>query len=164
MKPALLVIDLQRAYYKDVAARTMDRACLAINRAIRLFRERGLPLLWIQHLDEYDGALPGKEGFEFIEALEPAASETRIVKTYNNSFNQTGLAGILAGLGVDTVVVSGYCAEYCIIASYWGARNHDLDSLLLRGGVASDVEDNIRAIEQVTAGRSYEELEAALKG
>jgi hypothetical protein len=36
-----------------------------------------------------------------------------IVKTYSNSFTKTGLAEKLRMLGVDTVVVTGFCAEFC---------------------------------------------------
>ncbi len=138
MKPALLVIDLQKAYYKGTAKKSMDDACMIINRAIGLFRNKNRPVIWVQHEDEADGALPGLQGFDFIDSLEPRGADTRIVKTYNNSFNKTKLEESLKKSDVDTVIVSGYCAEYCIIATYWGAMNVDLRPVLLKDGIASD--------------------------
>ena len=163
MKPALLIIDLQKAFHKDIAARTMDEAVMVINRAIPLFRESGLPVIWIQHIDEYDGALPGKPAFDFIEGLAEGKDELHIHKTYNNSFNKTALADQLAAAGIDTVVLAGYCAEFCVIATYWGAKNLDLQPFVLRGGIASDIARNIGFVEELTATRGLAELEELMR-
>ncbi|HUX39411.1 MAG TPA: isochorismatase family protein [Rectinemataceae bacterium] len=162
MKAALLVIDLQKAFHSGIAATTMDMATETINRAIALFRGRGLPVLWIQHIEEEEGVVPGKEGFEFIDALDRREGEIHVHKTYNNSFTKTDLSEHLLDAGVDTVILAGYCAEYCIIASYWGARSADFRSIILRGAIASDVEENIERVEKITTTLGYDELVAKL--
>ena len=65
MKPALMVIDLQKAYYHGPARASMDAACEYVNAAVAAFRKKGLPIVWVQHIDEGDGSVPGAAGFEF---------------------------------------------------------------------------------------------------
>lgn len=160
MKTALLVIDLQKAYYKDMARESMDRAAATINEALALFRAKGLPVVWVQHIDEDDEAIPGKPGFDFIDGLaKRREGELSIHKTYNDSFTKTELAETLAKLGVGRVALSGYCAEYCVIATYWGARSRDFRSFILRGGIASDGETGLRCVEAITATADLVETE-----
>ena len=54
MKPALLVSDVQKEFYKSGAqtARSLTEAVEYINAAIALFRAKNLPIVCIQHMDE----------------------------------------------------------------------------------------------------------------
>lgn len=150
MKPALLVIDLQKAFYNDpVVKGSMDNAAESINEAVRWFRDKKLPVIWIQHENVGEGPTQGQEDFEFIDKLSPDRGETRIVKRYGNSFNKTGLAGVLAGRSVDTVFVTGFCAEYCVLATDRGARDLDLSPILVRGCLASGKPENIAFVESI---------------
>jgi len=162
VKPALLVIDLQKAYRQGSATASMDATVPTINRALALFRGKNLPVFWVQHLDADDRALPGLPGFDFIGGLDEKSVETHVRKTYNDGFHKTGLVGLLAEAGVDTVILTGFCAEHCVLATYWGAKNADLDPYLLLGSLASESEANIRHVEAVTATMSLEELERRL--
>jgi nicotinamidase-related amidase len=36
------------------------------------------------------------------------------------------LAAALQPLGVDTLIFTGFCAEYCVLATYRGAEDLDL--------------------------------------
>jgi nicotinamidase-related amidase len=163
MKPALMIIDMQKAYHTGPSAQSMDAACEYINAAAALFRKKGMPVLWIQNKDEYDGALPGRPGFEVIDGLKPLESEPRITKEYSNSFNKTDCKTILDSHNVDTVIVTGYCAEYCVLSTCRGAKDLDLASVILRGGVASGVEQNIGFVESISDVISYGALRKALE-
>lgn len=147
MKLALLIIDLQKAYYGPSTKELYDSAIGAINGAIPLFRKKGLPIVWIQHVDEGDGAVPGKEGFDFVDSLKPEASDNRVHKRYNDSFNKTELEGILRKEGADAVLISGFCAEYCVISTCVGARNRDLGAIFLKGGIASGKREAVALLE-----------------
>jgi nicotinamidase-related amidase len=147
MKPALLIIDLQKAYYGPKTKELYDSAASTINGAISLFRKKGLLIVWIQHIDEGDGAAAGKEGFDFVDSLRPETSDDRVHKRYNDAFNRTELEGILKGKGVDTVLISGFCAEYCVISTFVGARNRDLGAIFLKGGVASGRREAVALVE-----------------
>jgi nicotinamidase-related amidase len=163
MKMALLVIDLQKAYYHGADAASMDSAAEYINAILPLFRGRGLPIAWIQHIDEGDGAIEGQSGFDFIDALAPLSGEARISKRYGNAFNKTGLADLLAEERVDTVVVTGYCAEYCVLSTCRGAKDLDLAPVILRGAIASGNAENLAFVERVNDLVSYRFLAKLLK-
>ncbi|MDR1654870.1 MAG: isochorismatase family protein [Treponema sp.] len=157
MKYALLVIDMQKASYSGRAKRLMDRAARKINEAAALFRGRGFPVVWIQH-DNGKDAVPGKEKFELIDTLKPLDEEKRIVKHYFNSFNKTELLSFLQSQNVDIPVVTGFCAEYCVLATFRGAEDLDFAPLMLKGAVASGKGKNIRFVEKIAKTVSLEEL------
>jgi nicotinamidase-related amidase len=163
MKPALLVIDLQNAFCRGESASQMAVAAEYINAALPLFREKKLPVVWIQHMDEEDGVVPGSPGFDFIPALKPLEGEFRIYKRYGNSFNKTDLHGILQAQGVDTVIVSGYCAEYCVVSTLVGALDLEYSPILYRGGIASGNAENRLAVERAYDVVTYGALKKFLE-
>lgn len=165
MKPALLVIDVQKKFFKNSpdTAQSLNKAIEYIRFAIQLFREQKLPIVFIQHMDEEDGLIPGTEGFDLPDAFEVLPGDLRITKTYGNSFNKTGLTEQLSALGVDTVILSEYCAEYCVLSTYRGAKDIDLNPILLVGALASGVKENIRLVESISQVISIGALEAFVR-
>ncbi len=150
MKLALMIIDMQKEFYVGQIKDQMDRAAEYINYIIPMFEKRGLPIIWVQDKNETDGVVPGKEGFEFIDALEPKADAIRIHKTYGNSFNKTDVDKILREHGVDTVVVTGFCAEYCVLSTYRGAKDLDYFPVILKNGIASVTDTNKEFVENIS--------------
>lgn len=155
MKMALMVIDLQKAYYRGESKASMDAACEYINAVLPMFRRKKLPILWIQHIDEEDGSAPGKEGFDFIDLLEPGKDEYRIHKKYGNSFNKTDCLEILRKNGVDTILITGYCAEHCVLSTFRGAEDVDIQPVILRNGIASGNAENLRFVEKISTIISF---------
>jgi nicotinamidase-related amidase len=166
MKPALLVIDVQKQFCKfgQTTAQSLDDAIEYINAAIELFREKDLPIICIQHVDEENGLVPGKEDFELPETLNILPSDLHIHKTYGNSFNKTPLKEKLQELDIDTVIVTGFCAEYCVLSTYRGAQDLDLAPIILRGSLASGVPGNIKFVESISDIISYGSLRKILMG
>ena len=164
MKPALLVIDVQKEFFKANAqtVQSLNNAIEYINAGIALFREKGLPILCVQHMDEADKLVPGAQGFDLPEELQILPSDGHIHKTYGNAFNKTELLRKLKELDVDTVVISGYCAEFCVLATYRGAEDVDLMPMLLRGGLASGSPENIKFVENISDIISYGALRKVL--
>jgi nicotinamidase-related amidase len=157
MKPALLVIDVQKEFFKisPTTAHSLNDAIEYINAAITLFREKNLPVICIQHMDEEEKLVPGEEGFELPEELDILLSDLHIHKTYGNSFTRTSLEEELGKLGVDTVIITGFCAEYCVLSTYRGAQDLDLTPIILRGSLASGIPENIRFVESISDIVSY---------
>jgi nicotinamidase-related amidase len=149
MKPALLVIDVQKAFYRNgpATAQSLDSAIEYINSAIALFREKNLPVVCIQDKDVESNVVPGTEGFDLPDSLHVLPTDLHIVKTYGNAFNKTTLADALRKAGVDTLIITGYCAEYCVLSTYVGARDHDFTPVLLRNALASGRPESIRFME-----------------
>jgi nicotinamidase-related amidase len=164
MKPALLIIDVQKEFFKfsPTTAQSLHDAIEYINAAIALFRESDLPVICVQHMDEEEKLVPGKEGFELPEELGVLPSDLHIHKTYGNSFNKTSLEDELRDLGVDTVIITGFCAEYCVLSTYRGAQDLDLTPIILRGSLASDTSKNIKFVENISDIISYGALKKAL--
>ena len=165
MKPALLVIDVQKEFFKpgSVAAQSLAGAIEYINAAIALFRARGLPVISVQHVDKSENLVPGVEGFDLPGTLKILPSDLHIHKTYGNAFHKTPLAEELRKLGVDTVILTGFCAEYCVLSTCRGADDQDLTPILLRGSLASGNLENIRFVESVNELISYMALKKCLE-
>jgi nicotinamidase-related amidase len=165
MKPALLVIDVQKEFYKfgPTTVQSLNDAIEYINAAIALFRDKGLPVICVQHVDEEEKLVPGAEGFELPEQLHILPSDPHIHKTYGNAFNKTALAGELRDSGVDTVILTGFCAEFCVLSTYRGAQDLDLTPIILRGSLASGSLDNIRFVESVSDVMSFGALKKVLE-
>jgi len=164
MKPALLVIDVQKEFFKFGAttAQSLHDAIEYINAAIALFREKDLPVICVQHMDQEEKLAPGEEGFELPEELDILPSDLHIHKTYGNSFNKTLLEDQLRDLGVDTVIITGFCAEYCVLSTYRGAQDLDLTPIVLRGSLASDNLKNIKFVESISDIISFGALKKVL--
>lgn len=165
MKPAFLVIDVQKEFFKSSAqtAQSLNGAIEYINAAIAIFRVKNLPILCIQHINEEDKLIPGAEGFDLPEGLQILSSDGHIHKTYSNAFNKTGLGGKLKEMDVDTVILSGFCAEYCVLSTYRGAQDHDLTPMLLRNSLASGSLENIKFVESICDIISYGALKKVLE-
>lgn len=108
MKPAFLIVDMQKAYFEGDSRKSMEGATEYINETAKMFRERSLPVVWIQDIDESDG-----------------------------------------------VIISGYCAEHCVLSTYRGALNHDLEPVLLKNGVASGDGENLACVEKISNAISF---------
>lgn len=59
--------------------------------------------------------------------------------------------------------MTGYSAEYCVLSTCRGAKDLDLASIILRGGVASGVEQNTGFVERISDVISYGALSKALE-
>lgn len=156
MKPALMIIDMQKAYYGGPTVEQMDAAAEYINYVLPKFEAKGLPIFWVYNLDEEDGAVPGNDAFEFIDTLKPADDHIKIHKTYGNSFNKTEVDALLKERGIDTVVMTGFCAEHCVLSTYRGARDLDYFPVILKNAIASTKDANKEFVENtsetITAG------------
>lgn len=164
MKFALLVIDMQKAFFdiSPTTAQSLREAMEYINAAIALFRGKGLPIVAIQHVDEDENVVPGETGYEMPDELDIQPTDLHIAKTYGNAFTKTPLKDELQALGVDGVIVTGFCAEYCVLSTYRGAQDLDLKPILLRGSLASIKPEYIPFVENINDVISYGALQSFL--
>ena len=152
MKPALLVIDVQKRFFtfNPATAQSLTDAIESINAAIALCRKKNLPVIAIQHVYEEENLVPGQEGFELPSELDILPTDLHIHKTYGNAFTQTPLARELETRGIDTLLLTGYCAEYCVLSTYRGAQDLDLHPILIRETLASGTPEHIRLVENIS--------------
>ncbi len=119
-----------------------------MNAAIALFRKKNLPVIAVQHKSIEADLLPGKPGFDVPDTVKLEPSDLRIVKTYGNSFNKTELAEKLRELSVETVIITGFCAEQCVLSTYKGAEDLDFKPIILKGSIASDNLENLKSLKK----------------
>jgi len=116
----------------------------------------------IQHKSEEQGLVPGKSGFDVIEGVKLEPQDIRIVKTYGNSYTKTELAEKLRELKVDTVIITGFCAEFCVLSTYRGTEDFDLKPIMLKSALASNNSEHVKFIEEISETISYGALKALL--
>ena len=164
MKPALLVIDIQKDFFtiNQACSDSLKSAIDYVNAAIDLFRKKNLPIVVIQHKNEEKGLLPGNPNFDIPESLKVQNQDIHIVKTYGNSFTKTGLTEKLRSFKVDTVILTGFCAEFCVLSTYIGAQDYDFTPIILKGSLASDNAEHIRFVEEIAETISLGALKAVL--
>jgi nicotinamidase-related amidase len=158
MQPALLVVDIQKAFFARDAVTTasLENAIEYANAAMLLFRAKGLPVVCVLHEELEDGLVVGSPGFEPHEDLHFLPEDLRIVKRTGSAFaGGTGLGLQLRALGVDAVVVTGFCAEQCVLSTCRGAEDEGFKALLLQGGLASGHPERIPFVQSINEGLSF---------
>lgn len=165
MKPALLVIDMQERFIEeasDAMKRSWEDAIGSINEVIRLFRQKGFPVIGVEHRDADDGLVPGSAGFDLDRRIGLTPEDRRVRKEFGSAFAKTGLAELLGSEGVDTVVVSGFCAEWCVLSTARGAEPEGFRAMILADGIASGHPARIPFILEINETISSGALEALL--
>jgi nicotinamidase-related amidase len=133
---ALMVIDVQR----DVVANALDTGRIVgnINSLISKARANQVPIIWVQHSDDY--LVKGSNAWEFVDELVPQEGDVRIYKTHPSSFEETDLGEHLSNLGIKRIVISGAQTDMCINATSNAAVDFGFDVTLV--GDAHTTEDN----------------------
>lgn len=149
MKPALMIIDMQKEYFTGSSKESMTTASEYINEVLGYFREKKLPVVWVQDIDKESGVVPDTVGFEIINLLKKETSEISIFKEYGNSFNKTECGNILKSEKIDVIVITGYCAEHCVLSTYIGAKDWDFIPVMLKNGTASGDKENLKFVEKI---------------
>ncbi len=151
-KPALILIDLVKAYFDrdcDLWADCDD----ALASAIRLrdaARAAGVPVIYtnvVYHPHAIDGgrffqkALPlrhflrGSHWGDWAPGLVPSDDELVISKQYASVFFGTSLSSTLTTWGIDTVILTGVSTSGCVRASCVDANSHGFIPIIPREAV-----------------------------
>lgn len=120
--PALIVIDVQNDYFPggDFPLADTDSALAATLDAIARARQRGIPVIHIQHVaGDRPGAAPffnrGTAGVDIHPQVLAAAPDAPvIVKAHADSFERTSLQATLQALGVDALILCGMMSHNCV--------------------------------------------------
>ena len=124
---ALLVIDVQNG----VVAGAYERDAVVANVAhlVETARREQVPVVWVQHSDE--GLARGSDDWRIVPELTPGDAEPLVEKHYGDSFEETTLETVLAGLGVGRLVVAGAQTDACIRSTLHGAFVRGYDAILV---------------------------------
>ncbi len=152
-RPALLMVDLYRRAFGDVpqplleSVRSWPNSCgLAgwnalphIQRLLLEARSLGVPVIYVTGLEAMTGwnrtpraDRPVVDGeadrvrrrYEIVDEVAPVPGDVVLGKSAPSAFWGTPLAGLLVGLGVDTVVVAGESTSGCVRATVVDAASY----------------------------------------
>lgn len=158
MRAGLMVIDMQKAFMEGPAAASLASAAEYVGAVLPAFRRLGLPALWVSHRDAASGLVEGAPGFAWMDGLGPEAGDSSFVKETGSPFIEPKALEAVRALCLDAIVLAGFCAEHCVLATYKHAKDLGLKPALLRGGLASGSRENIGFVESICDLFSYRAL------
>jgi nicotinamidase-related amidase len=149
MKPALIVIDIQDEYILHMCEEDRKTAPEMINAAIQLFREHNYPVIRVYHSDPKWGPKPGTNDFQFLDTILVKEDDPQIIKNYGNAFINTDLEKVLRERGCNTLFLCGLSATGCVLATYFGAQDHDFTVFMIKGALLSPRPEYTAAIQDI---------------
>ena len=150
IRPALLIIDIQNRYLPWMDESERDMALQYINGGIQLFRQRHLPIIRIYHTDPDYGPHPDSLAFRFPESVLIRNSDPMIIKNHPSAFKNTGLDSLLKSMECNTLFLSGLSSVGCVLATYFGALDHDYKAFMFKNAIMSHNAAYTGYVEEIT--------------
>lgn len=122
MGKVLLVIDLQNDYFPGgrYPLWNTEATLASVEDALRRSRDKGIPVVLIQHLADPDRGLapffnPGTEGAALHpRVLAAAPGAPMVVKSFADAFEKTTLRETLERLGATELLLCGMMTQNCV--------------------------------------------------
>jgi nicotinamidase-related amidase len=124
---AVLVVDVQNGVVADAYAR--EEVVANIGNLVERARKEEIPVVWVQ--DCGGDRAHGSDPWRIVPELSPAADDAQVDKLYGDSFEDTPLEEVLAGLGVGRLLVAGAQTDACVRATLHGAFVRGYDTTLV---------------------------------
>ena len=121
--PTLLIIDMQKDSFTPLTSKYDALGVIErINHLSEKFREKGWPVVHIQHDGSAEGDyLPGTSGFEVIDEITVKTTDKIVVKTINDAFYKSELEAVLKNLDAEELIITGAATDFCVDATLKGA-------------------------------------------
>lgn len=163
---ALLVIDPQRKFTINVPDwdNRMTTAVSGINSFARMFRERGLPVIFIFFDGESHTGYHGEDSDEWLPGIETSDTDIIVHKKHMNCFKETVLEEVLRENGVDCALLTGMLSEFCVISTYFAAAERGVFPYLGRGALIPYNEKGNEAVELICSMLEEDVLGRFLSG
>ena len=162
IKPALLVIDIQKAFMPMMSS-DKEIAMEYINALIDLFRKHGYPVIRVYHTSEEYGVTPGTEGFEYPETVKILPTDPKVLKTYADGFNKTDLDKVIKATGSNTLFLCGLSAVGCVLATWNGAQNLDYKAFMVKNAIISHNSEYTKNVEQMFDAITYDVVQLLIE-
>jgi nicotinamidase-related amidase len=124
---ALIVIDVQNGVVDGAHER--DAVVANIASLVQKARGEDVPVVWVQH--NSDNLSSGSDSWQIVAELKHDDAEPTVQKRYGDSFEDTDLENVLAGLGVGRLVVTGAQTDACVRSTLHGAFTRGYDTTLV---------------------------------
>jgi nicotinamidase-related amidase len=141
-KRALLVVDIQNDYFPGgkMELEGTEAASLRAAELIAAFRDRRLPVIFMQHVSVRPGStffLPDTEGVKIHNNVAPVPGELVLQKHFPNSFRDTALLEHLRTAEIQDLVIAGMMTHMCIDATTRAAADLGLRCFLAHDACAT---------------------------
>ena len=138
----LLIVDVQNDYFPGgkFELYEADSALKKTRLLLDRFRKDKKPVIFVQHINDYEGAAffeKGAAGAEIHEDIMPLPDERVVVKYQPNGFYKTGLADTLREAGIDELVVCGMMTHMCIDTTVRAAKDEGFPVTLISDACAA---------------------------
>ncbi|WP_347551454.1 cysteine hydrolase family protein [Pseudalkalibacillus hwajinpoensis] len=142
MKPnkALVIVDVQEAFEDSKwGERNNIEAESNIRRILELWREKGYPVIYIQHQsDDQDSVFhPKHKGFKIKSIVKPNADEVIFTKKVNSAFIGTRLQEHLNESHINEVVITGLTTPHCVSTTTRMSGNLGFKTFLISDATAA---------------------------
>ena len=123
----MLVVDVQTGVVSG--SHNRDQMVANVATLVAKARAASVPVVWVQHSS--DDLVKDSDAWQLAPELRRDASEPLVHKRYPDSFDETTLADVLAGLRVGSLVVAGAQTDECIRSTLHGAVVRGYDATLV---------------------------------
>ena len=162
MKLAFIIIDMQKQFSEELNLdRGLANALEHINYVAALAREHHQKVVIVKDVEGFKDKNDAR--LDFIQEVKVQKDDIVIKKEYSNAFWKTGLEETLKEQGIDFVVLSGFAAEHCVLATYLGAKERGYTAAILQNGIVSTKPEVIGATYRDREIVSYSTLEYLFK-
>jgi nicotinamidase-related amidase len=128
---ALLIIDVQLGVVEgELRAARLDSVLDNLNLAIAKARQRGYPVIFVQH--EEEGLQRDSDAWQLHPRLAREEGDVSICKRYGDSFCETGLAGLLAEKGIGALWMGGCATDFCFDSTLRNAVSRGYQVTVIR--------------------------------
>lgn len=159
---ALLVIDVQTGLFtKNNPIFQAEELLANINRLIKGAREKGIPVIFIQHCNP-NFLQEGTEGWRLHPSIDARPEDMYLKKKHSNAFQDTPLAAELKELGINTIVVVGLVTHGCVKTACIEGKKRGFKVILVADGHSSWNKDAEKLIAEWNEKLSRDTVELKL--
>ena len=141
MKKALVIIDVQKDYFKGGRWELYqsDQALEQVKILIGAFRAKELPILYVQHISAKGAAFfeEGTMGIAIHPEIAPLETDSVIIKHHPNSFFETDLQAVLEEKKIEELYVCGMMSHMCVDTTVRCAADHGYPVTLFEDACAT---------------------------
>ncbi|MDY0746828.1 isochorismatase family protein [Paucibacter sp. R3-3] len=150
-RPALIVIDIQNDYFEGGAFPLWNarETLAAASRAAGLARDKGLPVVFVQHVARGPAPFfqPDTVGVQLHDEIRAIVADSPVItKQHADAFAETTLHDTLQALGVDALIVCGMMTQNCVTHTAISRRADDYRDVTVLTDASTTVSEILHRI------------------
>ena len=163
MTPAIIIIDLQKYFYKLATPKFENKINPNIEKLLQFAREEKIKIIHVKTVYKKDKSnwpeayktrdamwcMENTEDCEIIQSALPTENETVIIKKRFSSFYETKLDEVLQQNKIDTLFIAGFSGDVCVRMTTMDAFNRGYNLFWISDCIESLFEDYKKSEEYI---------------